>query len=66
MLVEKGVAEFAEFFGVFAGEDGGLGGQAVAESVVGDGGATFGGARAGGELRVAAVGIELAFGNHTG
>ena len=66
MLVEKGVAEFAEFFGVFVGEDGGLGGEAVAEGVERDGGASVGGAGAGGELRVAAVGVELTFGNHTG
>jgi len=66
VFVEEGVAELAEFFGIFVREDGGLGGQAVAEGVVGDGGASVGGAGAGGKLGVAAVGVKLTFGNHTG
>ncbi len=64
IFVEKSIPELAEFLRIFAGEDGGLGGEAVAERVMGDGGAPFGSARAGGEFGVATVGVELALGKH--
>jgi len=64
VLVEERIAELAKFLGIFCGQDGGFGREAVAERVLRDGGAAFLGARAGGLLRIAAIGVELAFGNH--
>lgn len=61
---KEGVADFAEFLGILVGEDGGLSGESVAKGVVGDGGATFGRARAGAALGVAAIGVELSLGKH--
>ena len=61
---EKSVEQFLELFRVFVGEDGGLGGEAVAERVEADGGAAFGSARAGGELGVATISVDLALGGH--
>ena len=61
---EEGVEQFLEFRGIFVGEDGGLGGEAVAEGVERDGGATFRSARAGGELGIATIGVKLALGRH--
>ena len=64
MFVEKGIAELAEFLGVLVGQNGGLGGEAVAQGIMGDGGAAFGSARAGGKPGVAAISVELTFGKH--
>ena len=65
VLVEKSIAQFPVFLGIFVGEDGGFGGEAVAESVECDGGATFGSARARGELSVATIGVDLTLGKHS-
>jgi hypothetical protein len=61
---EKGVEQFLKLFRVLVGEDGGLGGEAVTERVEADGGATFGSARAGAELSVATISVDLALGEH--
>jgi hypothetical protein len=61
---EKGVEQLLKLFRVFVGEDGGFGGEAVAERVEADGGATFRSSRAGRELGVATIGVELALGEH--
>jgi hypothetical protein len=53
-----------EFLWVLVGEDSGLGGEAVAESVEVNGGASFGSSRAGAELGVATIGVDLALGKH--
>jgi len=63
---EKGVEQFLEFVGIFVGENSGLGGEAVAESVEANGSATFRSARAGTELGVATIGVDLALGEHRG
>jgi hypothetical protein len=61
---EKGVEQFLKLFRVFVGEDGGLGGEAVAKRVEADGGATFRSTRAGTELGVATIGVDLTLGGH--
>jgi hypothetical protein len=63
---EKGVEQFLELVRVFVGEDDGLGGEAVAKRVEADGGATFGSARAGRELGVVTIGVDLTLGEHRG
>jgi hypothetical protein len=50
----------------FAGEDGGFSGKTVAESIEADGGAAFGGLRAGAQLSVPAIGVNLLLGGHGG
>jgi len=64
VFIEKGVEEFLELVGVFIGEDVGLGGEAVAKRVEADGGASFRSARAGAELSVATIGVDLTLGEH--
>jgi hypothetical protein len=59
---EKGVEEFLELVGVFAWENAGLSGEAVAKRVEADGGASFGSARAGAGLGVATIGVDLTLG----
>ncbi|HKW97945.1 MAG TPA: hypothetical protein VJN43_09420 [Bryobacteraceae bacterium] len=44
---------------IFIFENGGFGGEAVAQGVEADGGEAFGSARAGAQLSVAAVGDDL-------
>ena len=56
-VVEDG-AEFFEFFGIFLGEEGVAGEDAVFVGVLGGGGFSFGSAGAGGELGVGSVGCE--------
>jgi len=55
-IAEEGVAEGVVFGLVLGGEDGALGGEAVAEGVEAGDGLAFGGAGAGGLLGVGAVG----------
>ena len=54
--------EGLELGGVLDGEEGVAGGEAVRAAVVCDFGFAFGGARAGGELGVAAIGVDLQLG----
>jgi hypothetical protein len=54
--------EGLKFGGVLDGEEGVAGAEAVGAAVVCDFGFAFGGARAGGELGVAAVGVDLRLG----
>jgi len=61
---EEGVEEGLALGGVFAGEHGGAGGEAVAEGVPARACLALGGAGAGGEPGVAAVGELLSFGGH--
>ena len=56
---EKGVEQFLELVRVFVGEDSGLGGESVAQGIEGDGGASVRSARAGRELGVATIGVDL-------
>jgi hypothetical protein len=70
-VVGEGVEERGELLGVFAeegelGVEDGLGTDAVLEGVLGGTGLALGGARAGGELGIAAVGFDLSFGGHSG
>ena len=51
--------ELVEILLIFIFENGGLGGEAVAQGVEADGGEAFGSARAGAQLSVAAVGDDL-------
>jgi len=60
---EKGIEEFLEL-GVFAWENAGLGGEAVAKRVEADGGASFRSARAGAVLGVATISVDLTLGSH--
>jgi hypothetical protein len=55
----EAVEEGLEFGGVLDREDGVAGGEVVGTAVVGDFGFAFGGAWAGGELGVAAIGVDL-------
>jgi len=64
VLGEKGVEQFLELVRIFVGENGGLSGESVAKRVEADGGASFGSARAGRELGVATIGVDLALGEH--
>ena len=61
---EKGVEQLLELLGILVRENGGLGGEPVAKRVEADGGASFGGTRAGGELGVATIGVELTLRGH--
>ncbi len=61
---EKGIEQFLKLVRAFIGEDSGLCGEAVAERVEADGGASFGSARAGAELGVATIGVDLTLGEH--
>ena len=61
---EKGVEQLLELFGILIREDSGLGGEPVAQGVEADGGASFRGTRAGAELGVAAIGVDLTLGRH--
>ncbi len=60
-LVLVGVQEFVEVVAVLQGDDSVLGGEAVAEGVEADGGASLGGFGTVAEAAVAAVGLELTF-----
>jgi hypothetical protein len=60
----EAVEEGLEFGGVLDGEDGVAGGEVVGTAVMGDFGFAFGGAWAGGELGVAAIGVDLRLGRH--
>jgi hypothetical protein len=60
----EAVEEGLEFGGVLDGEDGVAGGEAAGAAVVGDFGFALGGAGAGGELGVAAIGVDLRLGRH--
>jgi hypothetical protein len=62
----EAVEEGLEFGGVLHGEEGVAGAEAVGAAVIGDFGFALGGARAGGELGVAAVGVDLELGRHGG
>jgi hypothetical protein len=62
----KGLERFVEMLLIFAGEDGGFGGKTVAQGVEADGGAAFGSLRAGAELGVPAIGVNLLLGRHGG
>jgi len=64
MLGFEGFEQFAELLVIFGGKDGGLGGEAMAEGIEANGGAAFGCARAGAQLSVAAVGVDLLLGRH--
>jgi hypothetical protein len=58
--------QLAELLVIFGGEDGGLGGEAVAEGIEADGGAAYGSSGARGEPGVPAVGVDLFLGGHGG
>ena len=60
----KGFEHFVEMFPILVGEDGSLGGEAVAQGVRVDGSAPFGSLRAGTLLGVATVGNDLSLGGH--
>lgn len=62
----EGVEEGLALGGVFAGQQGGLGGEAVAEGVEAGAGLALGGLGAGREPGVAAVGEFLSFGGSHG
>jgi hypothetical protein len=60
----EAVEEGLEFGGVLVGEEGVAGGEVVGAAVAGDFGFALGGAWAGGELGVTAVGVDLQLGRH--
>ena len=62
----EGVEELLELGFAFPFQDQGAGGESVLDGVETDGGASFGGGRAGAFLRVAAVGGDLFFSGHGG
>ncbi len=64
MFVDEGLEEGLVGGPVFDVDDGVLGGEAVAESVAGDSGASFGSIGTGAQQGVAAVGLDLAKGRH--
>jgi len=64
MLGFEGFEQLAELLVIFGGEDGGLGGEAVAEGIEADGGAAFWSSGSRGELGVPAVGVDLFLGGH--
>ena len=61
----EGFEQLPEVFLILVVEDGGLGGEAVAQSVEADGVASFGSLRAGAQPGVAAVGVNLTLGGHS-
>ena len=64
VLGQEGVAQVVVLIGTLPGEEGEGAGEAVAGIVLGGGGATFGGAGAGGVLGVLLVGGDLGLGGH--
>ena len=63
-ILAIGVGESGVFVGIFAGDDGGFGVEAVLQGVEAGGGLALGGAGSGGEERVGAVSCDLCWGCH--
>ena len=60
----EGVQRLVEVLLIFAGENGGFGGETVAQGVEANGGAAFGSLGAGAQLGVPAIGVNLLLGGH--
>jgi hypothetical protein len=60
----ESLERFVEVLLILAGEDGGFGGETVAQGVEADGGAAFGSLGAGAQLGVPAIGVNLLLRGH--